>query len=412
MHSAIHSRPQWHKRWILIAATLSLVILPACTSLGLLPPQEPVTIKFLYAGGSTAYYEMLLEEFNQDYPHITVELTGWRGFGPTAIEEYDVFAISQYQFPFMREGDAIRPLNALIEQDEDFDLNDFYPGTVNAFSIEGQRWALPMGVNMLVMCYNRDLFDRVNAPYPEVGWTWDDFLARAILVSNANAGIFGYAYHMSGNLGMLEPMTFIYQHGGQLYDSLQAPTRMIFNDPLNVQAMDWYGRLIHEHRVAPGPGERSLPYPDSGIEKGKFAMWMCWYTDEREANWSVAPLPRDVNGSAMGSTMGLVIAKETSNAEAGWEWATFLSNQIPQGLMPARRSLAESKAYTTLVGEENAITGRAAVNELMQLNLSMEGQLGMTWGKAMGALNSALTMIRGGEDAQTALDAAQKQSGF
>ena len=412
MHKNAHTSHQILKRWLLVAATLSLVILPACTSIGLLPSEEPAAIKFLYAGGGPAYYETLLEEFNKDYPHITVEITPWRGFSQTGLEQYDVFAISEYQFPFMQQQDAIRDLNALIEQDVDFDLNDFYPSAVNAFSIEGRRWAIPVGINPLMMCYNKDLFDHVNASYPEIGWMWSDFQDRAISVNNPDAGIYGYAYYMTGMMSYLEPMAFIYQHGGQLFDNLQAPTQMILNAPLNVEALDWYGRLIYEYHVSPAPGERSMPYPITGIENGKYAMWMCWYADERQPHWGVAPLPRDVNGSTMGSAMGLVIAKETLNPQASWQWATFLSEQLSQNMMPARRSLAESTAYSNLVGGDNAVAGRAAIDELLQLNLNLQWQQGMTWGNAMSAFNSALTTIRGGEDAQTALDAAQKQSGF
>ena len=82
------------------------------------------------------------------------------------------------------------------------------------------------------------------------------------------------------------------------------------------------------------------------------------------------------------------------------------------GLIPTRREIAASDAYRERVGSDNADAGLAALDDLRQLNLRLEGQLGMTWGKSMGALSTALAMIRGGEDVQAALDAAQEQSGF
>ena len=406
---------QFHTRFrksVLVVACMFLVLLPGCAQLPMLAPTEPATIQFAYGGGGTAYYKALIDEFNKEYPHITVELVNWHGRPPANIAEVDVFAISTYRFAYLQEKHILTPLNTFIQEDSDFDLNDFYPSTVNAFSIEGQRWAIPIGADTLVMYYNKTLFDKTNTPYPEPGWTWDDFLNRAINVSNSAAGVFGYAYHTSGGLGILEPMTFIYQHGGRLFDDLGAPTRMTLNDPLNVEAMTWYGDLINAHHVAPRPGERSLPFPENGIEKGQYAMWMGWYSDEREAHWGIAPLPRDQNACTMGSIAGLAIAAETPNPEASWQWVSFLSRQAPNDLIPARRSITESNAYRERVGSDNAETGRAALAELLQLNLSLEGQLGMTWGKSMGALSTALTMIRGGENAQAALDAAQEQSGF
>lgn len=395
-----------------IAGTF-LFLCAGCTTPSIvLTPSEPATIQFLYGGGGTGYYEALIEEFNQEYPDITVKLVSWRGMSAEAMAEIDVFAVSTFMLARLQEEELIAPLNTYLQLDSEFDLNDFYPSTVNAFSTEGQRWAIPIGADMLVMYYNRNLFDSTNTAYPKPGWTWDDFLNRAVNVSNSAAGVYGYGYHMTGNLAFLEPMTFIYQHGGRLFDDLQEPTRMYFNDPLTVEAMTWYGSLIHEHHVAPGPGERSIPFPSSDIEGGKIAMWMGWYSDEREENWGIAPLPRDQNGNTMGSVVGLSIAAETTEPEASWLWVSFMSRQMPRGLMPARKSIAESNAYREMAGGDNAEVGLASLDELIQLNLSLEGQLGKTWGSAMNALNTALGMIRGGESAQVALDAAQEQAGF
>ena len=57
---------------------------------------EPVTIRFAYPRGG-AYrkdYELLVEEFAEIYPHITVELVtqSWRGMANVNPEQVDVFA--------------------------------------------------------------------------------------------------------------------------------------------------------------------------------------------------------------------------------------------------------------------------------------------------------------------------------
>ena len=78
----------------------------------------------------------------------------------------------------------------------------------------------------------RDLFDRYGVAYPEIGWTWDDFLDTALALRNPDEDVFGYV--------ATEPEQaahFIYQHGGQLYDDLRAPTYPTFDDPLTVEAM-------------------------------------------------------------------------------------------------------------------------------------------------------------------------------
>ena len=132
-----------------------------------LTPSEPVTIQFFYGGGGTSYYEALIEEFNEEYPDITVELVGGRRMSEEILAEIDVFIASTYMFTFLREEEIIAPMNTYIQLDSEFDLNDFYPSTVNAFSIEGERWAIPIGADMLVMYYNKNLFDSTNTAYPD-----------------------------------------------------------------------------------------------------------------------------------------------------------------------------------------------------------------------------------------------------
>lgn len=62
------------------------------------------------------------------------------------------------------------------------------------------------------MYYNKDLFDQRHVPYPQNGWTWDDFLAAAQAVSDPESGIYGYAYHPLG----VDWVLFAYQHRGRL----------------------------------------------------------------------------------------------------------------------------------------------------------------------------------------------------
>jgi hypothetical protein len=46
---------------------------------------------------------------------------------------------------------------------------------------------------------------------------------------------------------------FVYQHGGRLCDDLQAPTYATYDDPLTIEALEWYAALFQEHNVAPTP---------------------------------------------------------------------------------------------------------------------------------------------------------------
>ena len=271
----------------------------------------------------------------------------------------------------------------------------------------------------MMMYYNKDLFDRYGTTYPQLGWTWGDFLDSAIAVNNPSNGVFGYALQYEGDSAVYEPLMLIYQHGGLIFDSLQTPTRATLDDPLNIEAMEFYASLIYDHQVAPAPDDpllRQRPYPWRGVLEGRFAMWMLTLADrggERwgwrwNMNWGVVPLPRDQHAASMGMVDGFFISSQTAHPDECWLWIKFLSQQMPYFLMPARRSMAESGGYESQAGAEVAVAARAAVEEAILVNPELLG-----FETALSAMQQAFQAIRAGEVTPAeALDAAQQQSGF
>lgn len=346
-----------------------LCLLGACLS-GCGPgtsPPEAVTITFSHGGDEGDYYQALVQEFSQSHPHITVELQG-----PTA-ESADVFVDVQYPLSERRMQDDVLSLDAFIERDESFDLDDFYPGTVETFTGEGKMWAIPARVDALVMFYNQDLFDRYAVGYPEVGWTWDGFLSVASAIRDPEAGVFGYA--TSQEFYTVEALLFIYQHGGSVFDDWQDPTRATFDDPLNVEAMAWYADLMYAHNVAPTPEQVRSVFGTGGENvyqatlQDKVGMWMGFFSGrmqpaDHEAlgkRWGTASLPRDAVSFTVGIVEGYFISDQAQHPDACWQWISFLSRQMPGRFIPTRRSVAESVAYERRAGDETAAVARASI---------------------------------------------------
>ncbi|MCD6284711.1 MAG: sugar ABC transporter substrate-binding protein [Anaerolineae bacterium] len=391
-------------------------LLCGCVDTSFLVPREPVTIRFAFPG-DTNYYAALIEAFQSQHKNVTLELAqGNRFYFRRQSEEnqYDVALVPQFMLPGLIEEQAVISLNALISEDRDFSMDDFYPGAADVMNVQGQTYAIPYMVDVAVMVYNKDLFDKYVVPYPELEWTQDEFLERAKRLTHEDAGEYGYAYQqVGGQRGLTELMLLIYQNGGRFFDDLSNPTRIIFNEPLNVEAMQWYADLSHLHKVAPPLGGRQMPYPDAGINGGKYAMWIGYLGDDwGDLNVGIAPLPRGRNAVTTGTVLGLVISPETQDAQAAWEWVSYISGQAPPGLMPPRRSVAESDAMTRLLSPEGVDVGRASLPNLISFNLSFEGQLGKTWGTAMQAYSTAVARIQNGDPVQTTLDEAQEKSGF
>jgi ABC-type glycerol-3-phosphate transport system substrate-binding protein len=271
-----------------VVAVLSAIPLASCTATP--APAVPVTITFTYSRPSDdETYRGLARAFSERYPHVTVEVR------PRSPEERadestidaDVYWLTGPFPEVLREEGRTLGLGALMEQDLSYAPSDFYPGLLEALSFGGETWAAPAGIDVALVFYNRELFDEYDVPYPEVGWTWDDFLEKALALRDPDATVLGDASDIFG-YGPSFPTSafqFVYQHGGRIVDDLYAPMRATFDDPLTVDALEWYADLFHTYGVAPTleqaaeaygvePGDVCWGFPIlQGIQAGRVAMW-------------------------------------------------------------------------------------------------------------------------------------------
>ena len=374
------------------------------------PTREPVTIAFGCREFETEFYETLSQEFQQSHPGIAVDLRNVRALGA------DVFVASQFELPGLREEGAILSLDPFIERHESLDLPDFYPGMVDLLTSEGDTWAIPAGADATVMYYSKDLFDQNGTPYPDVGWTWADFLSAAIAINDPEAPVYGYAL----NLEAYESMIFVYQHGGRLFDDLEDPTRTTFDDPLTVEAVKWYAQLINEHHVAPAPEQARVTFGRSRTEfyravlTGKAGMWMGMLSEQREVlrivktdvGWGVVPLPRDARSVTGVTVDGYVISAEAEHIEECWQWIVFLSSHVPRNLIPARESVAESVIYEQRVGKELATVARLCMEGAALISPKLSG-----FEKALDAFQTGVEeVINRRSTAEEAMNWAQRQA--
>jgi ABC-type glycerol-3-phosphate transport system substrate-binding protein len=412
---------QMHKpQKIKIALVTFLILIALLTSCArATPTPEPVTIAFAHPNYDTDYYRQLVAEFNQEYPHITIDLEpkGWDMLGGLGVGDADVFVNSQFSLSWLYEQGNVLNLSPFIEQDESLDLDEYYEGTVNLYSQEGKVWGIPAGVDIMVMYYNIDLLNQYGAPLPREGWDWNDFLEIALTTRDPIADSFGYA----STLEVFDVLAFIYQHGGQIFDSLENPSRTTFDDPLTIEGLEWYTKLLHDYDVIPTPQQARESFGgtgslQAGILRGQVAMWTGMLSErggrgwpaEWDMQWGLAPLPRDARSTTMTLVQGYFISAQSRHPDACWEWISFLSDHVPNQLTPARRTLAESAEYEQQVGENVA----QVAQDSMQGALLLSPEL-VEYEQALEVFGNAYqAVLEQRSSAQEAMSWAQQQSGF
>src|SRR5581483_1798709 len=213
--------------------------------------------------------EKLLNQFMEQYPQIKVQMVSpGSNFndkvsallaggtppaltGPWGTGGYRVWAVKG----------VLPELDPLIARDK-YDLSDFYPRFVEFTKLNGKRYALPMGVGIALLAFNRDLFQKAGQPplpgWNDKSWTWDKFLATARLLTRGTDG--PDAVWGTGN-PWSDDRRIAYVYGGAWFD-LKAyetgrATIFLYEPEAVIEGIQLMADLINKYRVRPTSAEVS-----------------------------------------------------------------------------------------------------------------------------------------------------------
>ena len=103
-----------------------------------------------------------------------------------------------------------------------FDWNSLYPAGRSTATVGSKVVGFPAVIDNLAVVYNKKLLKAAGVAPPKANWTWNDYRAMAKKLTNANKGIFGTGYPISGSedtVWRLWPM--IWQQGGEVLEQRQ-----------------------------------------------------------------------------------------------------------------------------------------------------------------------------------------------
>jgi maltose-binding protein MalE len=103
---------------------------------------------------------------------------------------------------------------------------------------------------------------------------------------------------------------------------------------------------------------------------------------------------------------GYAVSSATSHPDACWQWIRFLSEQMSDRLMPARRSLVESAECEQQSGKDVVDMTRLSMENVPILSPAM-----FSFGNAGGIFGEAVDkIVDDGATAHEAMDWAQRQA--
>ncbi len=165
----------------------------------------------------------------------------------------DVFLLDNIDVPAFIDANVlldVRPFAPRVG----LDLQSFYPNVLGIFSRGDAVYAFPKGFSPIVYYYNRALFDAAGLPYPDDGWTWDEFIATARALTR---DVDGDGVTDQWGTAVMRPFyawqAIIWSGGGDILAADGGSASGSLDSPQTVAALEFLTSLVTEHRVAPRP---------------------------------------------------------------------------------------------------------------------------------------------------------------
>lgn len=312
--------------------------------------------------------EQLFTRFTQQYPQIKIEqVSPGSNFndkvsallaggtppaltGPWGSGGYRVWAIRG----------LLPELDSLIARDK-LDLGDFYPRFVEFTKLGGKRYALPMGVGIQVLAFNRELFVKGGQPAPpgwtDKSWSWDKFLTVATALTRGTDG--QDAVWGTGN-PWGDDRRIAYVYGGAWFD-LKAyetgkVTSFLYEPNAVIEGIQFMADLINKYRVRPTSADASRVAGNvAPFLAGRLAMdgigtsRYIRYSEPNTPSWGVAATPNPAslprrNWITPDPWFGFKLPK---GADEQWALMKFITSQesmrvfpLQATFVPPRKSLA------------------------------------------------------------------------
>jgi len=352
------------KRIILITVLIASMFLSACGG----GTKGPVTISFMAWGApeELAVWQHIVDDFQAANPNIkvNVEVSDWDSYWTklktllAANTPPDVFAMDAPLYLDYQSRGVLLNLQPYIDKTPGL-LDGFYPVTLEAYKLPDGYYGMPRDFQTVVLFYNKDMFDAANVAYPTADWTYDDLRTAAkslTLDQNGDGTIEQWGF--STDLWDMELFwsEAIWSWGGEVINTEH--TKTLLGEPNARQAWQFMYDLMFTDQSLPDTNT-SGQYGGDLFQAGIAAMttighWAVPGYATVEFKWDVAPMPISPSGgrSTSVNSAGFVVAKESKNPDAAWEFIKYCLSQTGQtrltelGLaIPVLESVANSPVF-------------------------------------------------------------------
>lgn len=220
----------------------------------------PVDIVYWYplSGSKGEVFKGLVDRFNSSQDEVIVEAIFSGGYGETA--EKITAALASKTTP----NGGIIPAGPIftgqygnykildyMENDKDFDMDDFYDGIWEYAKYDGKISTIPYNISTPIMYYNKDLFKAAGLDPDSPPTTWDELLAAAKAISkdvDGDGEMDIWGYNVKDTKWLFK--AFLMQNGNGIIDTKTKTP--LFTEKSGVETAAFWNELIEQKAMPVG----------------------------------------------------------------------------------------------------------------------------------------------------------------
>jgi multiple sugar transport system substrate-binding protein len=347
---------------LLLAALLWMPLLLAGCPAGPKQAGSGTTIVFKHGkiAGDPAQFRALLDRFEREHPGITVRdeilpasTDAQHQYYVINLEagssDFDVLSMDVIWVPEFAHAGWLRDVGHLFAPGE---RAAFFPGPMQAVTVEGGTYAVPWYIDAGVLYYRKDLLRKHQLPVPA---TWGELVEAAQTVMRQEPGLYGFLWQGKQYEGLIcNALEYIWSNGGDVLEG----SRPMLDSSADIEAVGFMHDLISAYHVTPEFVTTSIEEPTRQLFGSGKALFLrnwpyAWNIFEKEGSAvkgkvGIAPLPA-FPGHQSASTLGgwqLGVNRYSRRAGDAEKLVQFLTSPAAQktlalaiGYKPARKSL-------------------------------------------------------------------------
>lgn len=162
----------------------------------------------------------------------------------------------------------LEPLDSYLAKEPTFKADDFMKPFLDACSLDGKLYAMPINQDCSILMYRADLFKKYNLNVPK---TFEDLENCAKVIKEKEPGMSGIALRGQRGAGLNEWSwpTFLWGFGGQYYDF--NTFKATLNSPESVKSLEYYSNLLKKYGPE-GAANYSYVEVQTDLMQGKTGM--------------------------------------------------------------------------------------------------------------------------------------------